>query len=151
MKHRIDKIYKLLAYIWLRWPRTSGVEGHLSLTKKFAFVPLESIWGSVHIVRRDSAVSSISRNDHHSKEANSVCEEEKTCEHEIFNLIGSSLIVLKSLTRENKTDFTSELAFDMTRLFSWKVLIASVMNQSDGSAKFERLHDLNWNSVKRTE
>lgn len=49
---KMDKIYKALDCIRLRWHRTSGETGILSAARQFGSVLADAIRGSVHIGRR---------------------------------------------------------------------------------------------------
>lgn len=50
--YRIDKIDSEIRCIGLRWWRTSAPPGHHTSAAKYGLIPIESICGFFHIVRK---------------------------------------------------------------------------------------------------
>lgn len=49
----VDKIYNVLNCIRLKWQRTAKDSYHISPDKEVELVPVESIFGLIHVVRND--------------------------------------------------------------------------------------------------
>lgn len=57
----LDDIYKTFQCVRLRWHRTSDETDVLSSAAEHGLVPLDSLWGFVHLARRDFMVDDLDK------------------------------------------------------------------------------------------